>query len=74
MRSVEENSDGKVRRAALIVPHPRMHERRFVLEPLCEIAPDLIHPALGQTCREMLAALGDRSTIRLYKRGKHIEH
>jgi 2-amino-4-hydroxy-6-hydroxymethyldihydropteridine diphosphokinase len=42
---------------ALIVPHPRMHLRRFVLEPLCEIAPDLIHPATNRTCREMLAGL-----------------
>ena len=41
----------------LIVPHPRMHLRRFVLEPLCEIAPDLVHPATNLNCREMLAAL-----------------
>jgi 2-amino-4-hydroxy-6-hydroxymethyldihydropteridine diphosphokinase len=42
---------------ALIVPHPRMHLRRFVLEPLCEIAPDLIHPATKRTCRQMLSDL-----------------
>jgi 2-amino-4-hydroxy-6-hydroxymethyldihydropteridine diphosphokinase len=42
---------------ALILPHPRMHLRRFVLEPLCEIAPDLIHPTTKQTCRQMLDAL-----------------
>ena len=42
----------------LTVPHPRMHERRFVLEPLSAIAPGARHPALKKTARAMLESLG----------------
>ena len=40
--------------STLTIPHPRFHERRFVLEPLTELAPQLVHPALGKSMRQLL--------------------
>ncbi len=46
-----------IRTTRLEIPHPRMPDRRFVLAPLADIAPDLCHPVTGKTVREMLAEI-----------------
>lgn len=53
--------DGRI----LTVPHPRLHERAFVLMPLDEIAPDFVHPALQQTVHELLTAVDQEGIRRL---------
>ena len=49
--------DSVIDEPGLIVPHPRFRERRFVLEPLAEIAPDWVDPVTGKRVRELLAGL-----------------
>lgn len=53
----------------LTVPHPRMAARRFVLVPLSEIAPDVVHPVLGKSIQSLLASCPDTSIVRFYSRG-----
>ena len=50
--------------AKLTLPHPRLHQRRFVLEPLCEIAPGWRHPLLGLSAAELLARLPAGQKVR----------
>jgi 2-amino-4-hydroxy-6-hydroxymethyldihydropteridine diphosphokinase len=48
-----------------VLPHPRLHERAFVLRPLTQIAPNWRHPVLNMTARDMLKAIPEHSAMRL---------
>ena len=48
--------DQVIEKPDLVIPHPRLHQRAFVLVPLVEIAPDLVHPVSGKTAKELLKA------------------
>jgi 2-amino-4-hydroxy-6-hydroxymethyldihydropteridine diphosphokinase len=52
----------------LKLPHPELHRRAFVLVPLCEIDPDLVHPLLGETARDLLAKIETRPTVKRMSR------
>jgi len=47
----------------LVIPHPLLHKRKFVLEPLFAVAPDLIHPVLNSSISELLQSLDDTSLV-----------
>ncbi|HSO20557.1 MAG TPA: 2-amino-4-hydroxy-6-hydroxymethyldihydropteridine diphosphokinase [Desulfosarcina sp.] len=51
--------DRIIRVADLEIPHPRMHKRAFVLQPICDIDPAIVHPVLGRTAADLLAGLDD---------------
>ena len=48
----------------LTIPHPRLHQRRFALLPLCEVAPEFVHPAFNMTQTELLKRCFDFSEVR----------
>jgi len=58
-----------IEKRALKVPHPELHKRRFVLLPLAELAPQVIHPQLGQSISTLLATLKDDKRVSLLPRG-----
>jgi 2-amino-4-hydroxy-6-hydroxymethyldihydropteridine diphosphokinase len=57
-----------VERPSLKVPHPEMHKRRFVLLPLAELAPHVVHPQLGQSVSALLAGVKDAKRVTLLPR------
>jgi len=64
--------DAQIQSEDLIIPHALMAERTFVLEPLCDIAPNLRHPRLGSTMRELLTALQAPPLARVMPIGNQI--
>ena len=57
--------DAVLRTPELEIPHPRISERRFVLEPLAELSPDLRHPETGRSVREMVEGVKDQIVRRV---------
>lgn len=57
----------------LSIPHPRLHERKFVLVPLLEIAPSIVHPRFQRPLSEFLSSLGEEQKIELYEPEETLE-
>jgi 2-amino-4-hydroxy-6-hydroxymethyldihydropteridine diphosphokinase len=55
-----------IKHDGLEVPHPRLHLRRFTLAPLNELAPDLVHPVLGRSMKELLERVEDPLSVRIF--------
>jgi 2-amino-4-hydroxy-6-hydroxymethyldihydropteridine diphosphokinase len=57
-----------IEKKVLVIPHPLMHARRFILVPFCEIAGDMIHPVLKKSIQELVKGCKDKSRVRKYKK------
>ena len=55
-----------VEKQHVIVPHPRLHQRRFTLLPLCDVAPDYVHPILKKTNRQLLDECQDTGIVKIF--------
>ena len=55
-----------VEKQHVIVPHPRLHKRRFTLLPLCDVAPDYVHPILKKTNRQLLDECQDEGIVKTF--------
>jgi 2-amino-4-hydroxy-6-hydroxymethyldihydropteridine diphosphokinase len=60
-------ADLQIESDSLILPHPRLHLRHFVLIPLAELAPNLIHPKLNRTIQELLLELGPNLDVKQWR-------
>ncbi|WP_242928575.1 2-amino-4-hydroxy-6-hydroxymethyldihydropteridine diphosphokinase [Pontibacter vulgaris] len=50
----------------LTIPHPQLHLRRFTLMPIAELAPELVHPVLGQSISQLLKSCADKLEVQIY--------
>lgn len=60
-------NDAVIEDEELTIPHPNMDKRRFVLIPLVEIAPDVIHPGINKTVTDLLKHLDDAHKVDVYR-------
>ncbi|MFQ5485269.1 MAG: 2-amino-4-hydroxy-6-hydroxymethyldihydropteridine diphosphokinase [Desulfobacterales bacterium] len=60
-------NDLVINSSGLVIPHPRMHKRRFVLKPMCDIDPTIVHPVLKKDMQYLLDNLGDGQEIFEYR-------
>lgn len=61
-----------ITRQDLMIPHPRLHQRKFVLVPLAEISPGRLHPVLKRKISSLLENVDDKSTVRIWKKAAEI--
>lgn len=66
-------NDEVIKIPKLIIPHPRLHERRFALLPLTEVIPDYIHPVIKKSNLELLDCLDDPTEVIVFKEKLHDE-
>ncbi|MFQ5834693.1 MAG: 2-amino-4-hydroxy-6-hydroxymethyldihydropteridine diphosphokinase [bacterium] len=66
--------DAVVDKVDLAVPHPHLHKRRFVLTPLVEISPNLVHPVLGKSLKEILKELKNSHQVEKILENRHGDH
>ncbi len=61
-----------IEKEALSIPHPRLHQRKFVLMPLTELVPGLVHPVSGKTVTELLDSCSDTSKVTFFMKSEKL--